>query len=190
MFWRQEPPTEIAWREKQRINRITFFFVGMPVLILVTLFLTFMAYYFLAPWEVAYREHATAVYQMQIKAMPPYNTDELQQVLVRNRDGLSVLAEYSRHELCAPVLDYYRQIAPAHGWTYLRTKRRSSHTPVNNIDTSDTTDYYTGVFEGYRANLEIDCDLSSFGYGLSATGPDLCLGSCPPAPQEALSPRE
>jgi hypothetical protein len=101
LFRRDYPDSALTQREVRRENRIFAILIGVPLL----LFLSFMAYYFLAPWEVAYRIHATAVYQAQIEAMPPHNTDHLQQVLVRNRDGLSVLAEYSRNELCAPVLD-------------------------------------------------------------------------------------
>jgi len=143
-------------------------------------FFTFTSYYFLAPWEVAYRQHAAAVYRAQVEALPPYNTSTLRStlegLLVRSKDGLSVLASYICSESCDSVFDYYRQIAPAHGWTYLG--KEFPH----------TTDRYSGVFEGYQADLEIDRD--SLGYGLSVTGPSVCLWSCPPPPQETLPPHE
>jgi hypothetical protein len=176
-------PKEPLLTPLQKGGLIAVLTLGIP-------FLEFMAYCFLAPWEVAYREHAAAVFHAQVVALPPYDTDELQQILVGSRDDLLILAQYSRHELCAPVLDHYRQITPAHGWTYMRTERRTSHTPVNNIDTSDTTDFYSGVFEGYSATLEVDCDLSGLGYDLHVKGPPLCWWSCPPPPQEALSPHK
>jgi hypothetical protein len=139
-------------------------------------FLTFTAYYFLAPWEVAYRQHFTAVYRAQVEALPPYVTGQLQYISVRNRDGLDVFAQYGCFDSCDSALDYYRQIAPAHGWTYLGK------------DFPHTTDRYSGVFEGYQANLEIDLD--NFGYSLYVRGPTFCLWNCPPPPQETLPPDE
>jgi hypothetical protein len=145
-------------------------------------FFTFTSYYFLAPWEVAYRQHAAAVYRAQVEALPPYNTSTLRStregLSVRSRDGLSVLASYICSESCDSALDYYRQIAPAHGWTYL-----GKEPPY-----SDSTDHYTGVFEGYQADLEIGRD--SLGYSLYVRGPTVCWWSCPPPPQETLPPNE
>ena len=113
------------------------------------LLLTFTAFYF-TPWEISYRQH-----------------------------GVTVAASYSRNELCAPVLDYYRQIAPTHGWTYTRTVQRSSHTTVNDIDTTNTSDYYSGTFEGYVADLVVDCDLSHLGYEIRVSArSDLCFMNC------------
>ena len=47
----------------------------------------------------------------------------------------------------------------AHGWTYTRTVQIASHTSVNDIDTSDTTDYYLGAFEGYSAEMTYCAEL-------------------------------
>jgi hypothetical protein len=83
-------------------------------------------------------------------------------------ENLTVVAHYSRNESCAPIFDYYRQIAPEHGWTYARTDQRLA------------TDYYAGVFEGYRAELELDCDSREFGYGILVTETlPLCFWNCP-----------
>jgi hypothetical protein len=205
MWWLrepQEPASDFERREARRRKRMWFFFYTLPILTCVVLFFSFFLYYMLAPWEVAYRQHVAAVLQAQIEALPPYNTDRLQQILVRSRDGLSVSADYSRHEVCAPIMGYYRQLTPAHGWTYTRSERYASHTSVNNIDTSESIDYYDGHFEGYQATLMLDCSMATFGYGILVTSKSqLCLWSCPaldtrsssayrPSSSEAMRVRE
>jgi hypothetical protein len=103
----------------------------------------------------------------------------MQQVSVRSLNGgPSVLAEYSRHESCSTVFDYYRQAVPAFGWTYTKTENQSTY----------TSEHYAGVFEGYHADLAVSCDPGYFGNDLLANAPYLCLWSCPPPLQEAVTP--
>jgi hypothetical protein len=168
MAWPRPPSSETAWSEAQRnkrINRIGSLLFFIPLLTCLVLFFSFDVYYHNAPWEIAYRQRGVEVLRAQVEALPPYNTDRLAQVLA-NQENLSVLGNYSRNEPCEPVFAYYRQIAPEHGWTYARTDQPA--------------DYYAGVFEGYRAELELDCDASEFGYGILVieTLP-LCFWSCP-----------
>jgi hypothetical protein len=152
-------------------------FVGF--LILGALFVAFFVYYTSAPWEISYREHSSVVLRAQIEALPPYNGDEVQRISVSSLTrGPSVLAEYSRHEPCVTALDYYRQLVPTHGWTYTKTEKQSTY----------TSEHHSGVFEGYHVDLAVSCDPSYFAYDLDANGPYLCLWSCPPAPQEAVTP--
>ncbi len=84
-------------------------------------------------------------------------------------------------------MSYSRSVA--YGVTSFQVcSQTRSHTPVNDIDTSDTTHYYSGSFEGYSAELEVDCDLSSLGYEITATGPSVCLWKCPATTRGSLSP--
>jgi hypothetical protein len=153
--------------------------VSAGFLILFALLIAFYIYYTSAPWEISYREHASVVLRAQIEALPQYNGDEVRQIAVTSLNhGPSVLAQYSRHESCATVFDYYQQIAPTHGWTYTKTEKQSTY----------TTEHYSGVFEGYHAAIAVSCDPGIDGYDLDANSPYLCLWSCPPPPQEAAVP--
>jgi hypothetical protein len=109
MIRRKEPATEMELQRERREKRLLAYLIGIPALLL----LTFTAVYF-TPWEISYRQHGAAVLRAG-EALPPYNTDRLQQVNSVSQHGVTVTAYYSRNELCAPVLDYYRQIAPTHG---------------------------------------------------------------------------
>jgi hypothetical protein len=134
-------------------------YLAIPLWIFLALFLSFLAYFMFAPWEVAYRRHGDAILRAQVEALPPYGADHLLQLSVVSQDRLDVSADYSRGEECASILDYYRQLALAHGWTFMQTDYRPGY----------ATDHYTGVFEGYRAELVLYCDPNSSGYGLYVT---------------------
>jgi len=87
---------------------------------------------------------------------------------VRSRTGLSVNATYTRNESCAAIFAYYRQIAPTQRWTYTGTEQRFS------------SDYYAGRFDGYPAELDLNCDDSTTDYGMLLTSTsELCWWTCP-----------
>jgi hypothetical protein len=157
MRWSREPVADFEQRKAHQENRTQLLFLGLPLLIFGVLFLSFMAYFLFAPWEVAYRRHGGEVLRAQVEALPPYGADDhLLQLTVVTQDRLDVTANYSRDEDCAPILAYYRQLAPAQGWTFVQTDYQAGY----------ATDHYAGVFEGYRAELALDCDPNTLEYGL------------------------
>jgi hypothetical protein len=167
MFWRQEPSSEFARREAKRINRVSFYFIGVPILIFTALFFSFMAYWFLAPWEITYRHHGATVLRAQIEALPIYNTDGPAQFTSYSDDRLIVSADFPRNESCAPIFDHYRQVAPANGWSYTGTDRFP-------------TDHYFGTFDGYKIELSVYCELDNPGFNITASVTlPLCFSSCP-----------
>jgi len=173
MFWRREPTTELERREAERIKRMSIY-LAIPLWAFAALFLCFMAYYFFAPWEVAYRRHGGEVLRAQVEALPPYNTEQLLQLSVDSLDGLKLTADYSRTEECASIFDYYRQLAPAHGWTFIQTDYSGY-----------ASDHYAGVFEGYRADLVLACDPNTSEYGLYvSSSSQLCFWYCPAEPTD------
>src|SRR5690348_11841355 len=101
MFRRKEPATEQELRCERRERRLLAYVIGTVLLA----FLTFLAFYF-APWEIAYRDRGATVFRAQIEALPPYNTDRLQQINSVSQHGVTVTAYYSRNEFCTPILDY------------------------------------------------------------------------------------
>jgi hypothetical protein len=169
----REPVTDFEQRRAQEEKRTQLLFIGLPILIFGVLFLSFMAYFMFAPWEVAYRRHGGEVLRAQVEALPPYGADYLLQLSVVTQDRLDVTADYSRDEECAPILDHYRQLAPTHGWTFVETDYRAGY----------ARDHYTGVFEGYRAELVLACDPNTSDYDLYvSSSSQLCFWSCPAEP--------
>jgi hypothetical protein len=170
MTWPRPPSSETAWAEAQRnkrINRIGGLLFFIPLLTCLALFFAFNIYWFHAPWEIAYRHHGAMVLRAQIEALPIYNTDRPARFTSYSDDRLIVSADFPRNELCAPIFDHYRQVAPTNGWTYARTERYS-------------TDYYFGTFEGYKIELSVYGDLAYPGFSITASDNfPLCFSSCP-----------
>lgn len=128
--------SSVIWRERnqKRIEKI-----GATIILgAAELFLLFALYYFLAPWEVAYRQQGAATGRAQLDALPVLSTDRRLDVSSTSADGIDVDEQYSRQESCETVLDHHREVAPAQGWTFVWRE------PTGSV----TIHHYGGMFGG------------------------------------------